>query len=201
MTLLGLMVGIVGLVLQFIVSVQMSFAVGRSLPGAIEFFLSFFTVTTNIAVVLVYAAALGGRSGFFARPTARAGIATAITVVSIVYATILSGLWEPTGLFFVADTTLHYVAPVLYVGWWLWVGRSGTSRLADVPWWLVYPFLYLVFAMVRGAVIGLYPYPFLDLTVKSPAQIAQASAMMLGLFLVIALVVLAADRLLPPPRR
>lgn len=198
---IGLAIGIFGLVVQFIVSMQLSADVGRSVPASIEFFFSFFTVLTNIAAVLVYAAILSGRPRWFGRPTVIAGVTVAITVVSITYATILAQLWQPTGWLFVADATLHYVAPVCFVMWWLAFGRSGASRVADIPRWLVYPFVYLAFVMLRGAILSQYPYPFLDLTVKSASQVAVASAMMLGLFLIVSLAAVAADRMLPAPGR
>jgi len=198
---IGIAIGIFGLVLQFILSMQLSAAAGRSVPASIEFFFSFFTILTNIAAVLVYAAALSGRPRWFGRPTVVAGVTVAIAVVSITYAAILAQLWQPTGWLFVADATLHYVAPILFVLWWLAFGRSGTSRLADIPRWLAYPLLYLAFVLLRGAILSQYPYPFLDLTVKSASQVATASAMMLGLFLIVSLAAVAADRLLPAPGR
>ena len=195
----GLVIGIAGLVLQFIVSMRLSASVGRSTLASIEFFFAFFTVLTNIAAVLAYAAALSGKPAWFARPRVRAGVAVAITVVCITYATVLAQLWEPEGANWVADTTLHYVAPVLFVVWWALAGRTGGSRLGDIPWWLVYPLLYLVFVLARGTILSIYPYPFLDLTTKSVAQVAQASLMMLALFAVVSAIAVAADRLLPAP--
>ncbi len=66
--------------------------------------------------------------------------------------------------------TLHYVAPVLYVAWWLLVGRSGASRFSDIPWWLIYLLVYVVYAMVRGAIVNACSLPgFLDLTCHSVA--------------------------------
>ena len=195
----GLLIGIFGLVLQFVLSMQMSAGVGRSVLASIEFFFSFFTVLTNIAAALVYTAVLSGHPAWFTRPPVATAVAVAISVVSITYATILAQLWQPAGWLFVADATLHYVAPVVFVLWWLAFGRSGTSRLADIPRWLAYPLIYLAFVMLRGTMLAQYPYPFLDLTVKSTSQVATASVLMLGLFLIVSLAAVAADRMLPAP--
>ena len=51
----------------------------------------------------------------------------------------------------------------------------------------------------RGAIIQLYPYPFLDLQANGAAAVATSSLMMLGLFAVAAILVVWADRLLPAP--
>lgn len=198
-TLAGLIIGIAGLLLQFYVSIQMSMAVGRTLLSSIEFFFSFFTVLTNILLVLVYAAALWGAPRFFARPGVKAGILVSITAVFLVYATILAQLWQPQGLLFIADTTLHYVAPILYILWWLGIGRTGTSRFSDIPVWLIYPFVYLGYAMVRGAIIGLYPYPFLDIPAKGLQSVIVSGIAVAIAFAVVGVLAVLADSI--PIRR
>jgi hypothetical protein len=42
----------VGLVLQFYLSLQLSLANGRTVPGAIAFFFSFFTIWTNFLIAI-----------------------------------------------------------------------------------------------------------------------------------------------------
>lgn len=199
LALTGLLVGAFGLVLQFTLSLQMSAGVGRSLPASIEFFFAFFTVLTNTAAVLVYAAALRGGPAWFLRPAVRAGVAVAIAVVAITYVTVLAQLWSPTGWLFVADTTLHYGAPALFLIWWVGFARAGTSRLADIPRWLIYPLAYLGFVLARGALIGHYPYPFLDLTTRSAGAVTASALIMLALFVVVSLAAVGIDRWLPTP--
>lgn len=152
--------------------------------------------------MLVYAAAMlrANRLAFFAHPSVRAGVAVAITVVSIVYATILARLWSPQGLFFVADATLHYVTPVLYVIWWPVDGRDGSVRLADLPFWLVYPLAYLAYALARSPIAGEVPYPFLDYMTKGWPSVLAASVMMFALFVAVGVVAVMLDRL-PAPHR
>ncbi len=33
-----------------------------------------------------------------------------------------------------------------------------------VPGWCLYPIVYFVYALVRGEILGSYPYPFIDVT-------------------------------------
>ncbi len=190
----GLLVGLAALSLQFALSLPGSFAAGRSVAGAVEYFFSFFTVLTNTCVTLAYAAELTGRPAFFGRAHVRAGLAVAMTIVCIVYAEVLSSLWAPQGLLFVADTGLHYAAPALYLAWWLGFAREGTSRLSDVIVWLLYPLAYLAYALVRGTVVDQYPYPFLDLTVRTAGEVFVACVMLLALFIAISLAAVAIDR-------
>lgn len=201
----GLLFGLAAILLQFRLTIPAALAAGRSLPGALVFFFTFFTILTNIFVVLVYAGALSGRRdgfpGRFARPRVAAAAAVAITVVGLVYAAVLARLWEPQGLFLAADVMLHYGAPPLFVLWWLAFGRDGSTRLSDIPKWLAYPLAYLAVAMARGAIAGEYPYPFLDPATNGAAGVATAAAAIFALFVVLGLILVAVDRLLPPPRR
>ena len=196
---LGLLLGLVGLATQFSVSVPLFMAAGKSLPGAVVAILGYFTILTNIAVVLVYLAALTGRPRFFARPRVRAGLAMAIAVVGIVYHFVLADLWQPAGALLVADTILHYAVPATYLAWWALAGRAGTSRHADLPLWLAYPVAYLAYALARGGATGEYPYPFIDVAANGAAAVAISVGIMLGLFAVVGLFVIWADRLLPAP--
>ena len=115
----GLVIGLAGLVLQFCISIPASMEAGRSLLGSIVFLFSFFTILTNIGAVLVYTSLLSS-TGYawlpgFAGSRMRAGVAVSITLVFIVYATVLARLWHPQGLFLFCDILLHYVTPVLFV--------------------------------------------------------------------------------------
>lgn len=198
---LGLVVGIAGLVLQFTLSIPSSMAAGRSLLSSLIWFFSFFTILTNVGAVLVYMAVLTGRPGWFRRDSVQAGVLVAIVVVCIVYATVLAALWQPRGLFVLADVVLHYVAPAIFTIWWVGFARAGTTGLRDMAGWLAYPLAYLGWVMLRGAFAGEYPYPFLDLTVNSLAQVLLSSAAILGLFIVVSAIAVAADRLPPPSRK
>lgn len=198
---IGITVGLCALLLQFAIAIPASIEGGRSVTGSIVWFFSFFTILTNIAVLLVYLEQLTGAPAFFGSAAARAGVLVAICAVALVYALVLASLWEPAGLLLVADTLLHYVCPAVFVAWWIFLGRDGTLAVSDSPLWLLYPLIYLCWAMLQGAFTGEYPYPFLDLGVKSLSQVAVASVTMLGLFVLICIAVLAADRFLPLARK
>jgi len=190
----GLIIGLAALVIQFAITMQASMLAGSSFAGSLVFYFSFFTILTNIGAALVYSAALTGKPGSFATPRVRAGVAVAITVVMIVYATILARLWQPAGLFLLCDVLLHYITPVLYLVWWLYAGADGSTRWRDIFLWLVYPLIYLAWVAIRAPFAGEVPYPFLDMAANGFAGVAISSLAMLGLFLIVSIVVLIADR-------
>ncbi|MER9683413.1 Pr6Pr family membrane protein [Mesorhizobium sp. M0184] len=194
----GLVIGLAALVLQTCITIPASMEAGRSLLGSLVRYFSFFTILTNIGAVLVHASLLSssGHAWFpaFAGPRVRAGIAVAITLVFIVYATVLAQLWHPQGLFLLCDVLLHYVTPVLFVLWWLVAGADGTTRWRDISWWMIYPLAYLAYALLRAPTAGEVPYPFLDVAKNGAVSVAVSAVAITGLFLVLSIVAVLVDR-------
>lgn len=193
----GLAVGLIALMLQFAITVPASMAAGRSLFGSVVFYFSFFTILTNIAAVLVHISLLSP-AGYawlpaFAGARMRAGVAVAIAMVMIVYATILARLVQPEGLFRLCDVLLHYVAPPLFIGWWLIAGADGTTRWEDIYRWLLYPLAYLAYVLAREFYTGEVPYPFLDAATRGIAGVALAVIGLMALFLVLSAIAILAD--------
>ena len=194
----GLIAGVTGLVVQFLITVPASLEAGRSLAGSVVFYFSFFTILTNIAAVLVHVSLLSP-AGYawlpiFAGSRVRAGVAVSITLVLLVYATVLAQIWEPEGLFLLCDVLLHYVTPVLFVAWWLAAGANGKTRWSDVPHWMLYPLAYLFYALARGQFAGEVPYPFLDVAANGGAAVALSALAVLAAFLVLSILAVLADR-------
>ncbi|WP_434722898.1 Pr6Pr family membrane protein [Mesorhizobium sp. RIZ17] len=193
----GLVVGLIGLVLQFAITIPASMAAGRGLLGSIVFYFSFFTVLTNIAAVMVHASLLSpaGYAWFpaFAGPRMRTGVAVAITLVFIVYATVLAKLWQPQGLFLLCDILLHYVTPLIFVLWWLIAGADGTARWRDISWWIIYPLAYLAYALIRAPFAGEVPYPFLDTAKNGAASVAVSALAITGLFIALSVLAVFVD--------
>lgn len=137
-------------------------------PGGIWNYISFFTILSNLLVaVTLTSVALAPQSGL-ARLMTRPGVATAtalyISVTGIVYYFILSKLWVLEGWVKHFDHMLHYIIPPAFVLFWLvWV-RKGAIHLHIIPALLGPPLLYGVYTLLRGAVVGWYPYPFVDVT-------------------------------------
>jgi hypothetical protein len=60
------------------------------------------------------------------------------------------------------NIVLHYIMPVVMVVDWLVLPPKTTLSLQQTAYWLIYPLVYLVYTLVRGAAVGFYPYPFLN---------------------------------------
>jgi len=134
-----------------------------SVPGTIVQFFSYFTILTNIIVALYFTLVLLKRrtqkDDWLTKPKTQTAILVYIVIVGIVYNLVLRFLWDPRGLQLVADELLHTVIPLLFLLYWfLFVNLQWKDAFA----WLLYPLIYLVHVLSRGALISLYPYPFID---------------------------------------
>lgn len=114
---------------------------------------------------------------------------TAILFVGTVYRLLLRNVWAPQGLQLLADNVLHYVAPVSALAYW--VIYSPQTRLGFlVPLiWCLYPPDYLIYALVRGAVLGSYPYHFIDITSLSNQVLINGFGLLVAFFVLGACVI------------
>ena len=188
----------VGLVLQFYLSLQLSLANGRTVPGAIAFFFSFFTIWTNfliaIGTIFTFVTPKSSAGEFFSRPEVQTGTAIYIAVVGIVYSLVLRELWSPAGAQKIADLLLHDVVPLAYFVYWLLFVPKSSLRWKHALWWLAYPFAYLIYTMVRGRIVGTYPYPFLDVTGLGYGRVLANALVLLVVLLGIGLLIIALSR-------
>jgi hypothetical protein len=179
----------IGLVLRIML------ATGQSpLTGLINT-LSYFTVLTNLLVAIAVTASLfPSRShSLLNRPDIQSAIALYIFVVGLTYSLLLRHVWEPTGLQFVADVALHDAVPILYILYWLVFVPKGTLHWRQPVWWMIYPALYFVYAMLRGGYTGKYAYYFIDAGSLGYPKVFAIAAAFVAMFYVLGLIVVAID--------
>lgn len=160
-------------------------------------FLSYFTILSNLLVVAV--ALSWGRARPRGRPaSARAAGAAALYIgfTGGIYLVVLRHLWQPQGWQGWADSGLHYAAPALYLCWWLLAVPHGALRWRDAAAWLAFPLVYLAWTALRGAWVGEYPYPFIDVVAIGWAAAARNAGAMALLFVAGGLALVAIDRVL-----
>ena len=189
--------GLWAIITQFIVSVPAFMAKDMSAAGAVVQFLSFFTILTNCAVVLFYLAGLlNWKSAILRSPKWQTAMALYITIVCFIYAAILADIWEPEGIFRTLDISLHYVAPILFVLYWLIFVQHGEAAYADTPKWVLPGLAYTVYVLIRGAITGLYPYPFLDAGALGYLAVTRNIVFLLFFFFIVGLAYVGIDHLL-----
>ena len=151
----------------------------------------FFTILTNFAVaVAMTMAAFEKRLSDFVL----GGLALSIMLVGIVYVTLLQHLYHLTGAELLADNLMHKVAPVAMTIFWLTCPPHGRLRWTAPLWWSLFPIVYFAYALARGAVDGIYPYPFMDVGKIGLGQTLLNAAMIAAAFLVTGLALVWLDR-------
>ena len=133
-----------------------------SVFGRVTNELCYFTIESNL-IVLFVCVALAWRPEAW-RWVAGAPRLTAlvcITVTGVVYYALLAGDEHFVGIAKVGDVLAHLVSPVLFVGTWL-VGSRRQFQRRHLPQMMVFPLLWVVLTLVRGSIIHVYPYDFVD---------------------------------------
>ncbi|RYE17767.1 MAG: hypothetical protein EOP45_15200 [Sphingobacteriaceae bacterium] len=171
---------------QFFISVPNYLAKGRSLGGAIIQLLSYFTIESNLLIAISLTAILllpkSKISRFFSKISTATAIAVYIFIVSLVYNLVLRPFWHPKGVYQTDDELLHVVVPVLYILYWGFLLPKQSLTWKQLPGWLLFPFLYLIYILIRGAFFGFYPYFFLDVKSYGYLQVIINSVVLLVLF-------------------
>ncbi|MBB5961364.1 Pr6Pr family membrane protein [Planomonospora venezuelensis] len=133
----------------------------------------YFTVQSNVMLVAYYAWLL-----WRGVPSAvlKGAVTLFISITGLVFHFVLMHGASPLGMLpdgrgddvlDMGNLLLHYVTPVMAVADWLLFDRALRPAWTVPLTWLAYPGLYLVFALIRGALLDpgterRYPYPFLD---------------------------------------
>jgi hypothetical protein len=132
--------------------------------NALNFF-TFFTVMSNLFAAAVFLE--GGRRQLSGSPGVpdlwRGAAVVYMSVTYIVFAVLLRDLQEElqTHVAWV-DSVLHRVMPIAVAVDWLVAPPRSPIPFRRALVWLGFPLAWTAFTLVRGAIDGRYPYPFLD---------------------------------------
>lgn len=154
-------------------------------------FFSYFTNLSNIMISVVFVVSavrlINGRRDPSSTDVAiRGGIVVYIAFVGIVFNTLLRDA-DLGDLLPWVNGIMHFLLPVLgIVDWILWPPRRRLP-LRVVGWWMIWPAVYAIVAVVRGAITGFYPYPFFNPAASGGyGGVALLCLLMLVMFLVLA---------------
>ena len=150
-----------------------------SVFGRVTNELCYFTIESNL-IVLAVCVALAWRPDswrWFAGAPRLTGL-VCITVTGVVYYTLLAGDEHFVGIAKAGDLLAHLVSPLLFVGTWLVASRRDFQG-RHVPQMLVFPLLWVALTMVRGAIIHVYPYDFVDVAANGYVAVLVTIAALL----------------------
>lgn len=166
-------------------------------------YLSYFTHLSVFLVALTFTAALlrpeNRLRKFFEKPATRAAIALYIIVVGVVHHLLLADLQVRVGWSAATNTMLHTVIPILYVIDWLVYAPKRRMTYRAIPFWLIYPAAYGVWAVGTGYIAGAYPYPFLDMSKLGFSGVGISMVGFVALFSIGAALFITIGKILPQP--
>jgi hypothetical protein len=198
---------VIGVVLSFVVAAFGLGAAPSDIPGLfgengdgiggligrLGDYISYFTTDSNILVVIVFGVL--ALRGVDRGPVFRAVFFSAllmILITGVVYGVVLRGGIERQGLDVVSNLFVHYLTPLAALIGWAVAGPFGWVRLRLVPAILVLPVLWLIATLIRGAIIGEYPYDFLNvvdlgygLVLVNVLVVVALAAVLCGIFLAV----------------
>lgn len=171
-----------------------------SVPETLLRFFAFFTIDTNIIVALCFTFIFLGSKyplgRFFSKASTVTAITVYITIVGIVYNVILRSIWEPEGMQKIVDELLHSVIPALVIIFWLVFIPIEQLKWKNAFPWLIYPIVYMAYAIIHGAVTKFYPYHFVDVNeLGSNKALLNAGGILLVIFL-LSLALIATGKLM-----
>jgi hypothetical protein len=176
---------------------------GDTVPGAagalarLTDTLSYFTIWSNIVVAVALALlARAPRADGFWRRVLRLDAVVMITITAIVYALLLAPITEVTGWSRLTNPWQHIAVPAVTVLVWLWFGPRGWIDLRVIGGAMLIPLAWIGWMLLRGAVIGSYPYGFANVTEFGYAPVFTTLAGILVFAVVVMGAYWALDRLL-----
>lgn len=85
-----------------------------------------------------------------------------VLVAGVVYHILLASEEHLEGLTVLTNFVVHTSAPIMFTLGWLFFNDHGRTTWRIVRLSLLFPIGWAIFAMIRGAIIHYYPYPFMD---------------------------------------
>lgn len=155
-------------------------------------FFSFFTILTNSLVAIYFTQQVflnDYRNKLFLNfPGSLTAITVYIFVVGLVYQIILRPTHSPKGMDMVVNELLHSLMPLLVLLFWYLYEEKAMIKWKSLLSWLIYPFIYIVFILIRGAFSNYYPYPFINVLNIGLKAVLINSFLLMVLFMLISAV-------------
>lgn len=147
------------------IAIQLMYSSQYATSFSLVNFFSYFTILGNVFVAVVFIMSAwyvaAGRKPSPTDDVLRGASVLYMIVVGITYTTLLANQEVDLTLPWV-NMQLHYIMPVVVVLDWLYQPQRSKLKAKQTPAWLIFPFLYVTYALIRGAITGWYPYPFLN---------------------------------------
>jgi hypothetical protein len=168
-----------------------------SIPRVIDN-LSYFTIWSNILVAITTTLIYRNMNRSTQRlKVLRLSSLMMISVTMLVYILILAPDANPQSWNIYTDLLLHYITPPITILVWIFFGPRKWISWKIIFSSLVIPIIYILYTFARGAVIGKYPYGFINVVELGYVGAIVGTGVVLVLGLFIFLVYFIIDKLIP----
>ena len=174
--------------------VQLASLAGKGTLNPVNYF-SYFTIDSNLIAtgVLIAAALNRDRASTPRLDLVRGGAVVYMSITGIVFTLLLSNTDVDTAIPWV-NSVVHELMPLVMLADWLITPPAARQRLRHGLLWLSFPLVWIVYTIIRGAIVNLYPYPFLNPANGGYASVAvYCVAILIAMLVVSALVVVLAN--------
>jgi len=158
--------------------------------GSLRLF-KYFTMLSNLIAVIYFWLIFTNRTqlkyGWFDRMLG--GIVIYVTITFLIYAVLLESTYEVRGLDFIGNTCLHYLNPLLIIGYLGVYRKDFNFSRKDIGLWIVFPLLYLVFLVVHGLFTGDYLYPFFQVSEVGVTGLMSMIGILFGIFFILSIII------------
>ena len=170
--------GIVAVLALGALGLQTTLGEGSVLENAAGL-IRFFTIWSNIAACVIMGMLATGRA---VPRSVMAALVTALTIVAVVYWTLLAGEHHPVGWDLATNQVHHTIVPVATLVWWFRFTPPSPAILPLIPAIMVPPLAYGLFAFLLGEFTGFYAYFFMNLPQMGWTNFLLSNAFLAVLF-------------------
>jgi hypothetical protein len=153
----------------------------------------YFTLLSNLGVLLWLVCAVfcykRQNIGWKFKGLFRGAVTLYITVTFLVFSTLLS-----SGTLTYDSLMFHYIIPIAFIFEWTFSESSKQYQWRYLGVWIIFPLIYLAYAVINGQLTGFYPYFFLDLPTLGIGIFVAWVAFMVALFIGLGIVYIAINR-------
>jgi hypothetical protein len=155
-------------------------------------YFSYFTIDSNLIAtgVLLVGAASRGSDATPRLDLVRGAAVVYMSITGIVFTLLLSNTDVDTAIPWV-NSVVHELMPLVMLADWLVTPPAVRLQLRQGLLWLSFPLAWIVYTIIRGAMVNLYPYPFLNPVSGGYASVAVYCVAILVAMLVVSMLVVA----------
>ena len=193
--------GIIAYFIQAYYTISHKLEQGFSFLYSFNHYMSYFTIIINltVAVLLFFYSVMPNSKValWFKKASVNGALCLYILIVGIIYYALLFPEIKSVGVELWVGHFMHAYVPLTYLYLWYFQFRNSNLQYSDSFRWLSVPCVYFVYLMIRGQIIGKYPYFFVDVEKFGLVKVLGFAVAILCVFLLVGSLLVFVDQKRP----